>query len=231
MHAKQISASAIALIAVVCCAITGNAAGEFQIGPYIGTSLSSKVTAVHGDHPDLSGNFVDTRVTDVDIKQYMTLGINARYYFNNYLGLDGDAMYSFAQLPEQHLTLGGYSIYQPQANFNFYTLSLGPVVRYKGDGFWRNVNPYVSVAASGVSGAASDVNLAPVYGKGGASSIHGTGFNVRFGAQYAVKRFGITIEYRQESYKAKIDHFRSFVRGLNLTKASSYLLLGACLRL
>ena len=69
---------------------------SFQISPYIGTSLSVKASDMHGDHFDFlnPGQFVDYSVTDVELEQDMILGIDGRFYFHPYLGLDVDISYS-----------------------------------------------------------------------------------------------------------------------------------------
>ena len=81
MHAKQVSVAAGVLVATVCCTIAGDAEGKFQIGPYIGTTLSSKVTDAHGDHINSSFRFVDTKVGDIDVNQGMALGIKCAVLF------------------------------------------------------------------------------------------------------------------------------------------------------
>jgi hypothetical protein len=215
----------IALFTAALCMIACDAAAELQVGPYAGIALSPKVSGVHGDHITSGFRFVDTPVDGVEIDQDMVLGVNGRYLFNNYFGIDFDIMYSPVEFPEQSVLLGGDPIDQPKASLEYYTLSAGPFARYRGDGIWRTINPYVCAAASLLTGSASDVNLWPVYGHGGGAALEGTGFNLRAGASCTWERFGVAVEYRYDRATAEISRFRSFISGVNLTVESSALIL------
>ena len=225
----KLAIAAFVLLTSNVLAVSSQSKGEGQYGLYLGPVLSPKISDVHGDHINSAGRLVDTNVGDVDINQDIALGLNARYYFNDYLGIDIDGMYSAAEFPEQRITLAGRGGNQPKSDLEFFTLSLGPSIRYKGEGVWRSLNPYASISLAILFGSASDVNTSPVYGSGGSSSLDGTGFNFRIGTQYNADWFGITVEYRYESTDAEIDHFRSFENGISLTKEASYLLVGGCL--
>jgi len=217
------------LIATIDCSAANNESKGVQIGLYLGMALSPEVKDAHGDHINFSDQNVDTKIGDIDINQDMAFGVNARYYFNEYLGVGADAMFSTAKFPEQQVSFLGIEITQPKSDLEFYLLSLGPVIRYKGDGIWQALNPYASIAVSVLFGSASDVNMTPEYGKGGSSSIGGTGFTFSLGTQYNMESFGISVEYRYESLGLDIDHFRSFKEGISITKNGSYLCLGGCL--
>lgn len=199
---------------------------EFQAGIYAGYVFSPNIIDAHGEHGTFFGQSFDVSVEGIDIEQSWAVGINARYYFTDYFGIDADALYSQAEFPEQQVTLQGYTINQPKSDLDFFTISIGPSVRYKDDGIWKSLNPYASVALSILFGSSSDVDLSPVYGQGGSSSLNGIGFNLHFGAQYKINHFVISLEYRFDYIGLEVDRFRSFTQGLSLTKSGSYILLG-----
>lgn len=211
------------LISTIDCSAANNESRGVQIGLYLGTALSQEINDAHGNHMNLSGQNVDTKIDKIDVNQNMALGINARYYFNEYLGVGADAIFSTTKFPEQQVRLLNFEMTQPKSDLELYTLSLGPVIRYKGVGVWQAFNPYVSVAVSVLFGSVSDVNMTPKYGKGGSSSIGGTGFTFSLGTQYNMESFGISVEYRYETIELDIDHFRSFEEGISFTKNGSYL--------
>ena len=212
-----------------------------QIGLYSGYAFTPNISNAHGDHGTFlnsiftsffrgeQGTFgtqsFDASVEGIDIEQSWTAGIYTRYYFKNNFGLGVDVLYSKAKFPEQDVILQGYTISQPKSDLDFYTISVGPIIQYNSDGIWQLLNPYASAALSILLGNASDVNLSP-YGKGGNSSISGIGFNLHLGTQYYLSSFIISLEYRFEYLDLEVDHFRSFINGLNLIKSGSYILLG-----
>ena len=203
---------------------------ELQLGFYLAAAISPSVKNAHGDHINFSGEYEDTEISDININQNTVSGINVRYYFSDYLGVVADVMFATAKFPEQEVSLLGFEITQPKSDLEYILLSLGPVGRYKGEGTWQNLNPYTSFAVSILSGSASDVNLYPEYGEGGSSTIAGTGFNLGLGLQYNVDIFAISVEYRGEYLDLEIDHFRSFEKGINLTKYGSYICLIGSIR-
>lgn len=199
---------------------------EVQVGIYFGYVFSPHIIDAHGEHGTFFGQSFDVSVEGIDIEQSWVVGINARYYFTDYFGIDADVLYSQAEFPEQQVTLQGYAINQPKSDLDFFTISIGPGVRYKDDGIWKSLNPYASVALSILFGSASDVDLSPVYGQGGSSSLNGIGFNLHFGAQYKFNHFVVSLEYRFDYIGLEVDHFRSFTQGLSITKSGSYIMLG-----
>jgi hypothetical protein len=204
----------------------GNVDGKGQLGFYFGPALALEVADAHGDHLNAGGVWVDTAVENIELEQDMALGLNGRYFPTRYLGIDADFMYSQIDFPQQQVILGGVAVDQPRSDLEAFTLSVGPSIRFKGDGIWQALNPYATAAFSIVYGSASDVDQTPVYGEGGSSSLDGMGYNVRLGAQYNAGRARFSLEYRYESLEIEIDHFRSFEQGLELTKSGSYLLFG-----
>lgn len=232
MRIKIIVTMAIILFTTIVCSADNNKSKQIQLGFYLGMALSPEVKDAHGDHIiDLLGQKADIKIGDIEIDQGIGFGVNTRYYFNKNLGVEVDAMFSTAKFPEQQVVLLGYDVTQPSSDMKFFVLSLGPVIRYKGDGIWKALNPFGSIALSILFGSASDVNMSPEYGKGGSSSIDGTGFTFGFGTQYSVKSFVISLEYRYESLGLNIDRFRSFEDGISINKNGSYLRLGGCLYL
>lgn len=200
--------------------------GERQLGIYFGYVFGQKINNAHGVHGSFFGQQFETSVEGIVIEQNWTIGINARYFITDYFGFLFDAQYSQAKFPEQQVTLNGFSLNQPKSDLDFYTISIGPIVRYKDAGIWQSLNPYVSVALSIPFGSASDVDLSPVYGQGGSSSLNGIGFNLQFGAQYQFNHFAVSLEYRFEYLDLNVDHFRSFTEGLRFNKSGSYILIG-----
>lgn len=196
-----------------------------QIGIYTGYVFATKISNAHGEHGTFWGGSSDINVEGIDLNQSWALGINVRYYLTNNLGIAVDAMYSKAEFPEQQVTLQGHTINQPKSEVDFYSISVGPIIRYVSDGIWQSLNPYASAAISIPFGSASDVNLSP-YGQGGYSSLSGIGFNLNLGTQYNFTPFILLLEYRFEYLSLELDHFRSFTKGLSLTKTGSYILLG-----
>ena len=197
-----------------------------QVSIYTGYVFSTNITNAHGEQETFFGQTIDATVEGIDIEQNWGIGINTRYYLINYLDIEVDLFYSNALFPEQKINLLGYKINQPKSDLNFFTISIGPGFRYKDEGIWEALNPYAFVSLSILLGDASDVNFSPVYGEGGNSQVTGIGFNVHFGTQYYINNFILLIEYRFEYLNSKVDHFRSFTKGLNFIKSSSYLLLG-----
>jgi opacity protein-like surface antigen len=199
-----------------------------QIGVYGGFSFGHKITNAHGPHGGSSyGQSNESKVEGIVIEQNWAVGLNSRYYFSNYFGVDVDVMYSQAEFPKQQVSLNGWLINQPKSDLDFFTLSIGPNVRYKGNDIWQFLNPYASVGLSVVLGNASDVDLFPQYGKGGSSNLKGLGGNIRLGTQYELSNFGLSLEYRFEYLNIDVDHFRSFTNGINLNKYGSYLIISS----
>ena len=203
---------------------------ELQLGFYLASAISPAVKDAHGDHINFSGEYEDTEIGDININQNTVSGINARYYFSDYLGVVVDVMFATAKFPEQEVSLLGFEITQPKSDLEYNLLSLGPIGRYKGEGIWQNPNPYTSFEVSILNGTASDVNMYPDYGEGGSSSIDGTGFSFSIGSQYNLDIFVISVEYRCEYLDLEIDHFRSFEEGIRLTKYGSYICLIGSIR-
>jgi hypothetical protein len=199
---------------------------EFQVGIYSGYVFSPNIIDAHGDHGTLFGQSIDVSIEGIDIQQSWVAGINAHYYFTDYFGIDADALYSQAKFPEQQVILHGYTINQPKSDLDFFTISIGPSIRYKSEGIWQHLNPFASIALSLLFGNASDVDLSPIYGQGGSSSLNGIGFNFHFGTQYKFTHMILSLEYRFDYIGLEVDHFRSFTNGLSLTKSGSYIMLG-----
>lgn len=199
-----------------------------QISIYFGYAFGQTISEVSGKHGSFFGQSSKVSVKGVGIDQNWAAGINVLYYISDYFGFDIDFMYSQATFPEQTVSLNRYSILQPQSDLEFYTISFGPIVRYKGAELWQRMNPFASISLSIPFGSASDVNISPDYGKGGSSSIDGLGFNIQLGTQYRVSNFAFSLAYRFEYLDMTVDHFRSFTQGLNFAKSSSYILLGVC---
>jgi hypothetical protein len=122
--------------------------GEKQIGIYYGYVFDQKITEAHGNHGPSFGQNNETLIKGIVIQQNWGIGINARYYFSKYFGIDVDAMYSQAEFPKQQVSLNGFLINQTKSDLNFFTLSIGPIVRYKGDDIWQFLNPYASIVLS-----------------------------------------------------------------------------------
>ena len=199
---------------------------KIQMGIYTGYVISSTITDAKGLHGLFGGQSIEATVEDIKIKQNWGMGINTRYYLKKNFGFELDFLYSKALFPEQKVTLLGYYINQPKSDLKFFTISVGPGFRYKDKGIWQDLNPYVFLSISILLGYASDVNLSPVYGKGGYSSVSGIGFNVQVGIQYYIlSNFVLSAEFRLEYLDSKVNHFRSFTEGLNFIKSSSYLFL------
>lgn len=197
-----------------------------QIGIYGGIAFGHKINNAHGPHgSSWYGQSNESKVEGIVMEQNWTVGLNARYYFSNYLGLDVDVMYSQAKFPVQKVYLDGFLINQPKSDLDFFTLTIGPSFIYQDNGFWQNLNPYASLGFAVVVGNASDVDLFPQYGKGGSSGLTGFGGNIRIGAQYEFYKMALALEYRFEYVNIEVDHFRSFTEGINLNKCGTYLIL------
>lgn len=199
---------------------------ESQIGIYVGYVFVQTVSDASGKHGSFFGQDYRARVKDIEIDQNFAAGINIIYYVNNFFGFDIDFMYSQASFPEQTVSLNSYTLLQPKSDLILYTISFGPIFRYKGVNLWQKMNPYASISLSAPFGSASDVNLSPYYGQGGSSPLEGLGFNIQIGTQYKVSNFAFNLEYRFEYLDMTVDHFRSFTQGLNFTKSGSYILIG-----
>ncbi len=199
---------------------------KIQVGIYTGYIISTKITDAHGNYGTFFGQPIEATVEGITIEQNWGIGINTRYYLINNFDIEVDLLYSNALFPEQKVTLERYNINQPKSDLNFFTISVGPGFRYRDEGIWQVLNPYAFLSLSILFGFASDVNISPVYGKEGYSTITGIGFNVHFGTQYYINNFILLMEYRFEYLNSKVDHFRSFTEGLSFIKSSSYLLLG-----
>jgi len=199
---------------------------EVQIGIYVGYAFDQNISNVHGSHWFYWEGETDVSVEGVVIEQDLTIGLSARYYISEYFGIDFDAMYSPAEFPEQQIKLGGYTIYQPKSDLDFFTFSIGPNLRYTGDGLWEKLNPFARIAFSLLFGNINNVNLYPVYSEGGSSTLSGYGFNISLGPQYRLTKIIVSLEYRFEFLDIDVDHFRSFTKGFSLNKRGSYLLLG-----
>jgi len=226
----MLSSAGLMLLSAACSVVAQGAGPEKSmhgmVGLYLGKPFASSVDKVHGLHEYGGGAMVDLPVEGVDINQDIAAGINAQYYVFQYLGVFADFMYSRANFPEQEVLLGGWEVSQPRSDVNLYSVSGGPGLRYRGEGFWETFNPYAFAGFVYLFGDASDVNLEPVYGEGGESSLGGSGFTMRLGLNYTVSRSVLTVEYRYDDLSATIDRFRSFEQGLELDKQSSYVFFG-----
>lgn len=230
MSIARVSAVA-AFVAVGCCVLSGRAASEFQVGPYIGVGSSTTLSDIHGLHENAPGVLEDTKAESVEANERLALGVNSRYYFCDFFGVQADAKIALTDYPEQDVVVGGNPRIQPQSHWNFLAFSAGPVLRYKGAGFWETFNPYVGASALLLAGSATDVDTTPVYGQGGRSSLGGTGYNLSVGAEYGSATAGVMGEYRYEYAEFNIDHFRSYKwNGVDITKESSFILFGGFLR-
>jgi len=199
---------------------------ESQIGIYVGYVFGQTINDASGKHGSFFGQNYTATVKGIEIDQNFATGINIIYYISNYFGFDIDFIYSQATFPEQTVSLNSYTLLQPKSDLIFYTISFGPVFRYKGVDFWQKMNPYASISLSIPFGSVSDVNISPDYGQGGSSPLEGLGFNLQIGTQYKVSNFAIFLEYRFEYLDMTVDRFRSFTQGLNFTKTGSYILIG-----
>ena len=199
---------------------------EVQLGIYTGTAFSLKISDAHGMHGSFGGQSNDLTVEGIKIEQDLIFGFNTKMYFTKNIGVEADLLYSRAKFLEQNVILGGYTIYQPKSDLTFFTISAGPGFRYKGEGILQKLNPYASIALSGLIGYASDVNFTTTYGQGGYSEITGIGFNLHLGTQYRIDKLVLLLEYRYEYLSSEVDYFRSFTEGLSFKKNTSYVLVG-----
>ncbi|MCF8240507.1 MAG: hypothetical protein K9J16_03910 [Melioribacteraceae bacterium] len=199
---------------------------KVQIGVSAGYVYSACITNANGPHPSFWGDYTNLDVEGIDIIQDWSLGINSRYYFKEKFYFLFDFIYSRSLFPEQKVILGGSEIDQPISDQNYYTFSIGAGFSYTDAGIWQTLNPYASLSLSVQSADVSDVNFLPSYGRGGSSKMLGKGFTLQLGTQYNINSIFLSLEYRYEYLDTHVDHFRSFVEGLDFTKNTSYFLLG-----
>jgi hypothetical protein len=232
---------AVMLFTITTCPCVFAETKSFRISSYIGAALDLEVADMHGTHGDLLGNYTDADVKDVELNQDIIFGIDGRYYFNQYIGIDADFSYSSIRMSDQTPYVEGMGaiIPQPRADGDLFSFSFGPICRYKGDGIWKNLNPYISPSVSFHYGSMNNVFFNPAntfdnYGKGGISSITGMGFGLKIGAEYFItelhENLGLLLEYQYNKNDLAIDHFRSFLYELAITTKTNALVVGVIWR-
>jgi hypothetical protein len=193
-----------------------------QVGIKAGYLFDHKISNAKGDH----GLSYETSVDNIIIEQSFAAGLSFNYYLSDHWGLETCLMYSQACFPQQQILLDGFTLNQPKSDLNFYSISVGPFLKYSDSGTWQNFNPYISFSLLLLYGTASDASLYPVYAAGGSTDLSGTGFNFSIGTQYLFNNIGISIEYRFEFIELNANHFRSFTNGLSMNKSGSSVLSG-----